>query len=70
MEPYLKIQSSGEVLLTETDLLPKLQEMMFRQTVQSEGYGTVTQHSSDVISEVSFYHEPLIEFLFHLSDDK
>ena len=43
VEPHLKIQSSGDVILTETDLLPKLQEMKLNQTPQSEGYETMTQ---------------------------
>ena len=39
-------------LLPETKLLPRLREMKLRNTAQSEGYETMTQHSSDMTTEV------------------
>ena len=39
-------------LIAETELLPRLREMKLRTTAQSEGYETMTQHSSEDMSEV------------------
>ena len=43
-------------LLPETELLPKLLKIKLRPTAQSEGYDTMTQHSSDITSEVKHIH--------------
>ena len=38
--------------LSETHLLPRLREMKLRHTAQSEGHETMTQGSSDIVSQV------------------
>ena len=49
----LRIDPPKDVTLPpERDLLPRLREMRLRHTAQSEGYETMTQYSSDIVSEV------------------
>ena len=56
-QPYLRIHPPEDVTLPpETDLLSRLREMKLRHTAQSEGYDTMTQYSSDIVSEVKLCH--------------
>ena len=53
-EAQLRIATFDDATLpTETGLLSRLPEMTLRHTAQSEGYETMTQHSSDMVSEVT-----------------
>ena len=53
IECRLRIHSPEDAaLIAETNLLPRLREMKLRHTAQSEGYETMTQGSSDIVSEV------------------
>ena len=54
VEAQLRIAALDDVTLpAETDLLPRLREMKLRHFAQSEGYETMTQYSSDIVSEVT-----------------
>ena len=50
VEAQLSINTSGDT--TETKLPSRLRETKLRHTAQSEGYETMTQYSSDIVSEV------------------
>ena len=53
-QSYLRIDPAEDVaLLSETNPLSRLREMKLRHTAQSEGYETMTQDSSDIVSEVT-----------------
>ena len=54
VEAQLRITAFDDVTLpAETDLLSRLREMKLRHFAQSEGYETMMQYSSDIISEVT-----------------
>ena len=54
VEAQLRIATFDDVTLpAETDLLSRLREMKLRHFAQSEGYETMTQYSSDIVSEVA-----------------
>ena len=54
VEALLKIHPPEDAThLSETELLPRLRGMKLRHTAQSEGYETMTQDSSDIVSEVN-----------------
>ena len=42
-------------ILQEPKLLSRLREMKLHNTTHSEGYETMTQHSSDIVSEVNAF---------------
>ena len=48
VEPQLRIHSPED----PTEQLPELGEKKLRRTVKSEGYETISHHSSEIVSEV------------------
>ena len=56
IECRLKIHHpQDDTLLMETKLSSRLREMKLRHTARSEGYETMTEHSSDIVSEVKYF---------------
>ena len=54
VEVQLRITTSDDATLpADTDLLSRLQEMKLRHFAQSEGYETMMQYSSDIVSQVT-----------------
>ena len=49
VESQLRVHSPADV----GDLLSRLQEMKLCRTTQSEGYDTISHHSSEIVSEVT-----------------
>ena len=54
LQTLLRIRLLDDVTsLSETGLLPRLRELKLHHKWQSEGYESMTQQSSDIMSEVS-----------------